>query len=1472
MDAPSMVQREGDKLIVRRVVSGDEVFLNQQTNSSASPSPAGKDRSQQSTPSGQSLAESLKLLSGEEDLSRFGLILEDSVNKGGDPGDSAEQQLPQCKIKRNYSCSSCTYFTQNPRKYLTHLRDVHGEKIIINECKRCLYASRHYQKLVRHMKMVHGSTDGIKTPFSSRRRPTFRKEFIKKKYSMNTNPTASDLYNQTSAEYINQLMKSGLSKMFESASGGGSGVGDGAQDSSLYFPANFKHGLTLTPTDPTQQLSQLKGSSNINIFTDNGSTSSHGGGGAGDSSSQVNNDVLAMLQHNLVDKSQQLTITPALTSNSSSGSGDAMLKPKRKVRPIPDLIPLHSIGRLHMTGEIGKTYHLNPEVTIKSRVMTVADSDNNNSVDDESPINLTADQTDDKSLQHQCIFCQIMVRTTDDLALHLRTFHSEELFALLLQKKPEDSGQQEMQLYTAESLTIDIWKRLLENNKAILDEQEARENESDMQSGQFSNDEDDAETVESAISKNDTYCGIETAPGYGEVTKKIVIEENSTQSCIMKKVFKCPHCSFWASTASRFHVHIVGHLNKKPFECSLCSYRSNWRWDITKHIRLKTIRDPSHKTAGVLMNDETGRRNYTKYNRYITLMKVTDNNYKESSSSSKSLTETNQADYLAMCKTGESSPNFNNLTKMYSNEELAQAFNLANMNQMVRFEPEMLQSLMGMPKPLPAEDAKQPSSPPKVTFKCRKCNFKNPFRDLVLLHVKSTHLNVDKPNSEAEIDLLTCDESGEPVENSVANSTLTAPSPLRTPSSPLSVVSPRHDSGNIGSLTGASTSATHTTTSSAVSGGSTGGFHSNNYTTNATFIGVGLNYTQTVANDNRLGTTYTISNTIPSVVFGGEVDRTVHTATSATSKTTTTTICPSSASASTSTSNTTTTPHTASTTSTTTTTTTGGKGASNSWRPSAPYRCGHCHQVSNWKHVIQRHCRLKHNGNVLIEMVNATKPSQNVTDTRNLKKVRKPFQSFDSVSQDIPVQPVTLHPIAIVPEVSLIVQEVPIIQPPPLIFSTANNNNNNIINNSSFISSSVTITPASTPTPTAPLTFINLTEEPSLEPPQPSPQNLPTPMQTDSASTSDVPDEPEDLPPPRAKRYQCEACPYVTNSRTQFAYHKSFHKPRGDPYKCNICSYNVTKKHLLIQHQKTHAEKSVSTVATTVATTSANTTVGNGELSLVMGNKTKSSGLTPADILDLTKKMRAEVSLTPASESSNKKSLFDAKRKIIFFCPNCPARYLDESEIVIHQNKHTQKEKYQCDLCSFSTCDESSISTHKNVHSSNYHRGTAEMRKLHNDSDRHPKPSMIQVGEQEKLWVVEKDYKTLKSPSLDLEPEPMKTTRPRRSARVRNNANSDRPPAIEPTKEPKVYSCDHCDYTDNSECSFKEHVQIHFAAILFPKARKAVRVNETGEPFKLIATAVDNPKDTYVLEYHTDDSVDSDTSDCNSSDRIIIEI
>lgn len=147
---------------------------------------------------------------------------------------------------------------------------------------------------------------------------------------------------------------------------------------------------------------------------------------------------------------------------------------------------------------------------------------------------------------------------------------------------------------------------------------------------QKNEEEEERETMDIDTHSNDEYqMGV--ASIYGTVTSKgsdntesgtLVMEIDPRLNLTVKKVFKCPHCSFWASTASRFHVHIVGHLNKKPFECSLCLYRSNWRWDITKHIRLKSARDPSHLEAQVNMTDETGRRNYSKYNKYLTMMKV----------------------------------------------------------------------------------------------------------------------------------------------------------------------------------------------------------------------------------------------------------------------------------------------------------------------------------------------------------------------------------------------------------------------------------------------------------------------------------------------------------------------------------------------------------------------------------------------------------------------------------------------------------------------------------------------------------------------------------------------------------------------------------------------------------------------------------------------------------------------------------
>lgn len=118
MTSPSMVQRAGDTLVIRSLVSGNQLFVND----------------------------------GAEQNSDIDL---------NDEPVTDDKDLPQCKIRRNYSCSNCNYFTQNPRHFLYHLRDVHQEKVKIFECPNCLYASKHFQKLLRHMKMVHGSNDNI---------------------------------------------------------------------------------------------------------------------------------------------------------------------------------------------------------------------------------------------------------------------------------------------------------------------------------------------------------------------------------------------------------------------------------------------------------------------------------------------------------------------------------------------------------------------------------------------------------------------------------------------------------------------------------------------------------------------------------------------------------------------------------------------------------------------------------------------------------------------------------------------------------------------------------------------------------------------------------------------------------------------------------------------------------------------------------------------------------------------------------------------------------------------------------------------------------------------------------------------------------------------------------------------------------------------------------------------------------------
>lgn len=177
----------------------------------------------------------------------------------------------------------------------------------------------------------------------------------------------------------------------------------------------------------------------------------------------------------------------------------------------------------------------------------------------------------------------------------------------------------------------------------------------------------------------------------------------SPSQAIGRKVFKCPHCPFFSTTASRFHVHIVGHLNKKPFECSLCKYKSNWRWDITKHIKLKSARDPEHNEAKVLMTDETGRRNYSKYNKFLAMPVLNENGE-------------NEFHYLdpntAVDSTMEMDESFNDISDVMNAQFEMQPLNLQTQHIEDNYNYIDNRGLNEMKKPK------------KTLWKCKKCNYK----------------------------------------------------------------------------------------------------------------------------------------------------------------------------------------------------------------------------------------------------------------------------------------------------------------------------------------------------------------------------------------------------------------------------------------------------------------------------------------------------------------------------------------------------------------------------------------------------------------------------------------------------------------------------------------------------------------------------------------------------------------------------
>ncbi|KMY90006.1 uncharacterized protein LOC6732145 isoform X5 [Drosophila simulans] len=1585
MDLPSMVQRSGDTLIVRSVVSGNQLYTEQgghqpasgntghMTSNSTSNTPAAQ--------AGSSLLERhverfrLQQLLQQQRQAAAAVAVVNSVQQQQQQQpqqvaigmDAKEEGLPQCKIKRNYSCNHCAYFTQNPRYHLTHLRDVHGEKIVINKCKLCLYASRHFQKLVRHMKMVHGCTDGIPSGHGqargkrgmsreARKRrleesvgvmggqsltvtvpdvPTL--EQVKRELLLQEEKLQRDIqaFNQRQREEQQREQQRELELVATSAyerqmqvlrdyerqspaepptpsptSGSATPPSNGEEPQNRLLKCSACEFTTLYRTqlrahelaehgktkffrcDKCSYVTHIKARFSkhvkyhsmpmIKCVTCDFRTpykwnldrhmKNHGGAGAfkcaacdftadikqsltvhemnhhvppvGNAGSiwprrqnkvgasemcedflsdsaeledQYNNNNVddeldgvedaddAMsggeeqpmhLHHygkrSKYDDEEEPTDLSQKGGCSSDTSSVGTPTPRAQ-RTMPNLIPISkgakdvlnlsketNASRSSLT-EIASMFfnekqisemldksdvpQLSPATTVASQNSTrsqmtkkssfmdklktgaqhenlvcqcghvakclsesiihgkschasavIIDEDDAGLHEDDADDRLEIDEDDEDHHSHsalnlsvtgstRCQHCRHRCKSSTDLMHHLK--QCVEAIRCANEMYDSNSGEsgdrrpdsQSLQQQAAvQQQRVCIWNKATKEivAAAAASMQQEKNNHNLVKSPTGS---------QAASNEENSYYGVETAPGYGEVTKKMTPEEEAANSSL-KKVYKCPHCSFWASTASRFHVHIVGHLNKKPFECSLCSYRSNWRWDITKHIRLKTIRDPSHKTAKVLMNDETGRRNYTKYNKYITLMKVTEEDGDPKLMKSGEMTP-NQVASLAFlkdyAKVGSVSGQDITLEPVLPNKPnvlddahladnliriplLATMMNAAMAQQQhqqqqqkehqstmitpsVTISPVKRSNQASVMQGKPSDDliteVHQEGNEKRTVYRCRKCNFGHQNRDAVLAHVKIHYQDASYPKS-----------------NSGNSST-----------SPLQV--------------------------------SVGG--SPQFYMNKVFAAMCLSQTQSQSSPNSgsAGTSPAIS--------AGLLQRAIQEAQHSP------------------------TPN-ASALSGLALALAGGKPQANTTKASAASILEHGEQKASQN---ERHCRLKHSGDIRIETL-----ERGASVSANAPPIYRPLGAGASNESQShihnPSNPITSN----------------------ILKSGSNTNANSNINSNSAQPLLLTTKQLEqifhTPLSASAAAVVNAANtQQDIQAAaaywaaackavvaNSSAEELLQLQQNDQIEITRLSTTAEHSigssaggNNTKSKQQKCPVCPYISESKSQMNYHVSLHKPTQ--YECRLCTFVCAKKQHLSSHMRTvHQQQMVASGAGAAAGAAGG--VGGGgasslgldfSVALQLAAAAKQVQQLPASTplsIDL-----SQIQMDAASDAElNPQQLPpEYQYKLISYCPRCPARFAQkhndernakqelEQHLLAHsdQEPEDQDPSYVCAYCEYRTSEETLLQLHRAVHMSHYQEKCQELYRNCKEDVEYPAPKLLQLTGPETIWVVDNE-------------------------------------------------------------------------------------------------------------------------------------
>lgn len=245
----------------------------------------------------------------------------------------------------------------------------------------------------------------------------------------------------------------------------------------------------------------------------------------------------------------------------------------------------------------------------------------------------------------------------------------------------------------------------------------------------------------------------------------------------------------------------------------------------------------------------------------------------------------------------------------------------------------------------------------------------------------------------------------------------------------------------------------------------------------------------------------------------------------------------------------------------------------------------------------------------------------------------------------------------------------------------------------------------------------------------------------------------------KSKQQKCPVCPYISESKSQMNYHVSLHKPTQ--YECRLCTFVCAKKQHLSSHMRTvHQQQMVASGAGAAAGAAGG--VGGGgaaslgldfSVALQLAAAAKQVQQLPASTplsIDL-----SQIQMDAASDAElNPQQLPpEYQYKLISYCPRCPARFAQkhndernakqelEQHLLAHsdQEPEDQDPSYVCAYCEYRTSEETMLQLHRAVHMSHYQEKCQELYRNCKEDVEYPAPKLLQLTGPETIWVVDNE-------------------------------------------------------------------------------------------------------------------------------------